>query len=102
MLGIQVPRPTHWTLSCRPGNFTSMALAVSVNELRRAGTEVQIFDAGKLKLDFPGSAPTADSLALTKAVAESSGVIIATPEYHVRQLGVVFRCDACLLHCPLH
>lgn len=78
-----------------------MALAVTVNELRRAGTEVQIFDAGKMKLDFPGSAPTADSLALTQAVAESSGVIIATPEYHVCHLGVAFCCNAYLLHCLL-
>jgi NAD(P)H-dependent FMN reductase len=67
----------------RPNNFTSMALAVTVNDLRRAGIQVTVFDAREMKLDFPGSAPTPDSLAMTSAIAECEGVLIATPEYHV-------------------
>lgn len=88
----------------RPNNFTSLALAITVNDLRKAGIAVTVFDARQMKLDFPGSAPTPDAVAMTQvrgkeraftgimiypsilvqAISAAAGVIIATPEYHVR------------------
>jgi hypothetical protein len=56
----------------------------------QAGVEVQVFDPREMRLEFPGSNPTPDALAMTKAVAESTGVIVATPEYHVGHSDLFF------------
>ena len=66
----------------RPGNYTSKALGIVNDELKRREVEPTIFDGRELSLGFPGHPPTADSQHLREAVAASSGVIIATPEYH--------------------
>jgi chromate reductase len=65
-------------LGC-PSNLNFKAFSVT-----QSGVEVKVFDAREMKLNFPGTAPTPDALAMTKAIHESTGVIIATPEYHVR------------------
>jgi NAD(P)H-dependent FMN reductase len=66
----------------RPGNFTSKALGVVINELDNLKESHTVFDARELKLDFPGNPPTADAERLTDAVADAAGVILASPEYH--------------------
>ena len=66
----------------RPGNYTRHALAVVVDELRRRGETVTVFDARELELRFPDLGETADATRLREAVAGASGVVIASPEYH--------------------
>lgn len=72
------------TISCtsRPANFTSRALAVVEAQLSGSGRPFRSFDARELELAFPGQRRTADAETLTDAVTSSSGVILATPEYH--------------------
>ncbi len=68
--------------SVRPGNYTSKALALVVDEFERdAHVALEVIDPGELDLAPPGS----DSLAaqrLRKTVEEATGVVLATPEYH--------------------
>ncbi len=66
----------------RPGNYTSRAFAVIVDELRALEEIVHVFDARDLDLAFPGQEATADSERLTEAVKAASGVLIVGPEYH--------------------
>jgi len=66
----------------RPGNFTSMAMAVAVDELKALGEVVQVIDARNLELAFPGQAETPDAGRLREAVTGASAVLIASPEYH--------------------
>lgn len=66
----------------RPGNFTSRALAVIVDELETLGETLQVFDARDLQLSFPGQERTEDARRLAEAIAGATGVVIASPEYH--------------------
>ena len=66
----------------RPGNYTSHALAIVVDELKNLGETTLVFDARELELSFPGHTPTADAERLAEAVGDASGVVIASPEYH--------------------
>jgi NAD(P)H-dependent FMN reductase len=66
----------------RPGSFTAQALAVVNDALAEAGHAPEVYDARSLTLSFPGSPPTEDALRLKQAVEASSGVVLATPEYH--------------------
>jgi NAD(P)H-dependent FMN reductase len=66
----------------RPGNFTSRALAITVDQLRQTGAAVDIIDARDLTLPFPGFPQTADARTLLAAVKAARGVVLATPEYH--------------------
>ena len=66
----------------RPGNYTSRALALVVDEFEKAGESLTVFDARKLTLAFPGQATTEDAEKLQAAVARASGVVLASPEYH--------------------
>ncbi|MCA9727739.1 MAG: NAD(P)H-dependent oxidoreductase [Candidatus Eisenbacteria bacterium] len=68
----------------RPGNYTSMAARLVVDELERdADVAVEVFDPQNRTLPFPGEEPaSADALALQKLIRESAGVVLATPEYH--------------------
>jgi len=66
----------------RPGNYTAMAMAVAVDELKAMGETVHVFDARDLELAFPGLPETPDAARLREAVAGASGVLIASPEYH--------------------
>ncbi len=74
----------------RPGNFTSRAARLVVDELQRqAGVTVEVADLGTMTLAFPGHEPTADTLRLRKLLEHAAGVVIATPEYHGSFAGVL-------------
>lgn len=68
----------------RPGNFTSKALALVVDELRKqSGVQVTSLDPSHLNLPFPGQPgqfPGRDEL--QHAVKNATGIVLATPEYH--------------------
>jgi len=66
----------------RPGNYTSHALAVTVDELRTAGHDVEVIDAAELTLAFPGAPVTDDARRLQALIRTAHGVVLATPEYH--------------------
>jgi NAD(P)H-dependent FMN reductase len=66
----------------RPDNFTSRALSVVNDELTRRNSVPEIFDARDLTLAFPGQEPSSDAVRLENAIRASTGVVLATPEYH--------------------
>lgn len=67
----------------RPGNYTSKAVALVVDELEnRPGVHVDVFDPAAASLPFPGGQSTPDQNRLQDMVKQATGVIIATPEYH--------------------
>jgi NAD(P)H-dependent FMN reductase len=70
--------------SVRPGNYTSMAAALVVDELEKhASVSVELIDPATLHLPFPGTDPHAeDTKLLQEKVAEATGVVLVTPEYH--------------------
>jgi len=70
--------------SVRPGNYTGKALELAVDEMRqKEGVAVQVFDPAKMALAFPGQgSDSGDAAKLQAAVAEASGVVLSTPEYH--------------------
>ena len=69
--------------SVRPGNFTSKALALVVDEIRKhPEVGLEVIDLAKARLPFPGQAPTEDAKLIQKQISEATGVILATPEYH--------------------
>jgi FMN reductase len=70
--------------SVRPGNYTNMALALAVDELRKdARLTVDVFDPAELTLPLPGAgAPGPDVQAMIDVVSKATGVILVTPEYH--------------------
>lgn len=68
----------------RQGSYTAKALALVQDELRNMKqVELIEIDPAKLKLAFPGEKSAAtDSKWLQEMVKNSTGVILATPEYH--------------------
>jgi chromate reductase, NAD(P)H dehydrogenase (quinone) len=66
----------------RPDNYTARALAVANDELGKRGVPPAFFDARDLSLSFPGQPDTDDARRLRSAIEASSGIVIATPEYH--------------------
>jgi len=68
----------------RPDNFTSRALEVTLDEIRKTDPDarVEVVDGRQLQLAFPGSPPTADARKLQTLLREAAGVVLATPEYH--------------------
>ena len=69
--------------SSRPGNATSKALAVTVDELRKdQDVSVEVVDPAGLELRGPGAQNPAVVKALQKKVTAATGVILSTPEYH--------------------
>lgn len=70
--------------SRRPGNYTSMAAALVVDELgKQDKVSVQVVDPALLNLPFPGEQPDApDAVHLRELVRAATGVILITPEYH--------------------
>ena len=68
----------------RPGNLTSKAFALAVDELERhPQVVVTTLDPAELDLAFPGrsgESPARDHL--QAAVRDADGVVFATPEYH--------------------
>ena len=68
--------------SVRSGNFSSKALALAVDEIRKRRVEVEVIDLARAHLSQPGLPPSEDALRIRKLVSEAAGVILATPEYH--------------------
>jgi chromate reductase len=70
--------------SIRAGNYTAMASALVVDELRRhPKVHVEVITIGELKLDPPGINPNStDAKRLQDAVKGATAVVIVTPEYH--------------------
>jgi FMN reductase len=69
--------------SSRPGNATSKALAVTVDELRQdSDIAVDVIDPAELDLRAPGTQDPEVVKALQAKVTAATGVIISTPEYH--------------------
>lgn len=68
--------------SVRPGNFTSKALAMALDELRQRHVPVEVIDLARANLSLPGLTPTDDALSIRKLITGAAGVILATPEYH--------------------
>jgi len=70
--------------SVRPGNYTSMASALVVDELKKhPEVSVELIDPAALHLPLPGTNPKAEGTKiLQKKVVEAAGVVLATPEYH--------------------
>jgi NAD(P)H-dependent FMN reductase len=71
--------------SARPNNYTAMASALVVDELKTKYPEVtvEVVNPGELNLPLPGADP--NSLAtrrLQEQVARATAVVLATPEYH--------------------
>ena len=70
--------------SMRPGNYTSMAVALVADELRkRPQVSVEVIDPATLHLPFPGTATDAEGTRLLREkISGATGVVLATPEYH--------------------
>jgi NAD(P)H-dependent FMN reductase len=68
----------------RPDNYTSRALEVTLDEIRKVDHDarIEIVDGRQLKLEFPGSPLTADARKVQGLLREAAGVVLATPEYH--------------------
>ncbi len=69
--------------SVRPGNYTSMAAALVVDELRKnRRVSVEVVDPREMNLPLPGLDGSPDPARLKELVSRATGVIFATPEYH--------------------
>lgn len=71
--------------SVRPGNYTSIATNLVVDELHRnPKVAAEIVDPATLRLPFPGQDGSAggDTQKLQEQVRSATGVILVTPEYH--------------------
>ncbi len=71
------------TGSVRQGSYTSKALAIVVDEIRKhADISVKVIDPNDIQLPLPGKKEDASIRALNQVVSGATGVILATPEYH--------------------
>ena len=70
--------------SVRPGNLTSKAMAVVVDELaKQEDVAVELIDPAEVELALPGTAKdTSVADAMQRSVSNAAGVIFGTPEYH--------------------
>ena len=70
--------------SVRPNNYTSMASALVVDELKKdPKVTVELINPLDLNLPLPGINPRAPgTLKLQEAVKNATAVVFATPEYH--------------------
>ncbi len=70
--------------TARPGNFTSRALALVIDEIERQGDiAVDLVHPASLHLPLPGADPeAADPKALKETVSKATGIVFSTPEYH--------------------
>jgi len=68
----------------RPGNFTSRAARLVVDELKMDGeVEADLIDPAGLNLSFPGLPSEGSRGAdLKERIERATGVVLATPEYH--------------------
>ena len=82
-------RPNHIRIvtiigTARPGNFTSKATGLVIDELRaHPGVHAEVFDPRHMTLAFPWTEDEDPSVKrLRDAVESATGVVLATPEYH--------------------
>ena len=70
--------------TARPGNYTSKALALVIDEIRKHGNiALDLIDPAAQDMPFPGADPdSAETKALQDIVSGATGVIFSTPEYH--------------------
>ena len=70
--------------SVRPGNYTSMAAALVIDELgKHEGVSVEVIDPGVLDLSPPGMEEgKPDPERIRGIVKSATGIVLATPEYH--------------------
>lgn len=69
--------------SVRPNNYTNMATALVVDELKKNPmVSVEFIDPTQLDLQLPGLAPKEGTHLLQQKVKDAAGVVLATPEYH--------------------
>ena len=66
----------------RPGNFTSKALALINDELLEKGVDLTTIDPARFELNVPGLTETEGAKEIQNSLANATGVVIATPEYH--------------------
>ena len=70
--------------SVRPGNYTSKALALAIDEIQQhSDITLEVVDPAELDLPLPGTGGDEPSVKkLQESVKNATGVILATPEYH--------------------
>jgi NAD(P)H-dependent FMN reductase len=69
--------------SVRPNNYTNMAAALVVDELKKdPQVHVQWLNPAELNLPLPGLGFSDGSRKLQEAVKHATAVVLATPEYH--------------------
>ena len=69
--------------SVRPGNYTAKAVALVADELQKRGASVAVPELAEVGLNLPGlGEPTPRLLEFRQLVAEATGLVLATPEYH--------------------
>ena len=70
--------------SVRPGNYTSKALALVNDEIRKhSEISLEVIDPAEMILPLPGlGGGSPVTKALEETVADATGVVFSTPEYH--------------------
>ena len=70
--------------SVRPGNYTNMASALVLDELKKhTKVSTEVIDPATLNLPPPGTDPQSkDAKQLQQKVGQATGIILATPEYY--------------------
>jgi FMN reductase len=70
--------------SVRPGNYTNMASALVLDELKKhPKVSTEVIDPATLNLPSPGTDPQSkDAKQLQQKVGQATGIILATPEYY--------------------
>jgi len=70
--------------SVRPGNYTNMASALVLDELKKhPKVSTEVIDPATLNLPPPGTDPQSkDAKQLQQKVGQATGIILATPEYY--------------------
>jgi NAD(P)H-dependent FMN reductase len=71
--------------SIRPGNYTTMASQLVVDELRKQTdppVRVDVVNPAEWDLPFPGAAPRPSTKSLQELVGAATAVVLVTPEYH--------------------
>ncbi len=70
--------------TARPGNYTSKALALVIDEIRKQESiALDVIDPAKMQLPLPGAEPDSpETERLKQTVSRATGVIFSTPEYH--------------------
>ncbi len=70
--------------TARPGNYTSKALALVVDEFRKhEDVALDLIDPGRMNLPLPGADPDSpETERLKQTVSRATGLVFATPEYH--------------------